>query len=101
MNFAIERLDAFFWPDRPNIQSRGKLARRAPGKRAMNGRYSRRSTSSALSQFKLTVLEYAVHLGATKACREFNVPRSTFCRWKQKYENGGRTGLYRKKTCRQ
>ena len=48
-------------------------------------------------RFKLAVLEYAIHLGATKSCREFNVPGSTFYRWKQKYENGGRTGLYRKK----
>ena len=29
-------------------------------------------------RLKLEVLEYASHLGVTKACREFNVPRSTF-----------------------
>ena len=48
-------------------------------------------------RFKLTVLEYANHVGVTKACREFNVSRSTFYCWKQKYDNEGRSGLYRKK----
>ncbi|MFC1922836.1 helix-turn-helix domain-containing protein [Chloroflexota bacterium] len=48
-------------------------------------------------RFKLAVLEYAHHIGVTKACREFNIPRSTFYRWKQKYDNEGRSGLYRKK----
>lgn len=48
-------------------------------------------------RFKLAVLEYANHLGATKACKEFNVPRSTFYNWKKKYDNEGRSGLYRKK----
>ena len=48
-------------------------------------------------RFKLAVLEYSNHLGATKACKEFNVPRSTFYNWKKKYDNEGRSGLYRKK----
>jgi transposase InsO family protein len=48
-------------------------------------------------RFKLVVLEYADHLGVTRACREFNVPRSTFYSWKQKYDHEGRAGLYRKK----
>ena len=48
-------------------------------------------------RFKLVVLEHANHFGVTKTCREFNVPRSTFYRWKQKYDNEGRSGLYRKK----
>lgn len=47
-------------------------------------------------RFKLTVLEYAKYLGVTKACREFNIPRSTFYGWKQTYEQEGRAGLYRK-----
>ena len=37
----------------------------------------------------LAVLEYARHFGVTEACREFNVPRSTFYRWKQSYELDG------------
>jgi transposase InsO family protein len=45
----------------------------------------------------LAVLELANHFGVVKACREFNVPRSTFYRWKQKYDKEGRSGLYRKK----
>jgi len=49
------------------------------------------------ARLKLVVLEYANHFGVTKACREFNVPRSTFYRWKQKYDKEGRSGLYRKK----
>jgi transposase InsO family protein len=48
-------------------------------------------------RFKLTVLEYAKYVDVTEACREFNVPRSTFYRWKEKYEHEGRAGLYRKK----
>ncbi len=48
-------------------------------------------------RLKLIVLEHANHFGVTEACREFNVPRSTFYRWKQKYDKEGRSGLYRKK----
>jgi transposase InsO family protein len=48
-------------------------------------------------RLKLVVLEFAGHLGVTKACREFNVPRSSFYRWKQKYEKGGESGLYRER----
>ena len=46
-------------------------------------------------RLKQVVLELAEHLGVTKACREFNVPRSSYYRWKQKYEKAGRSGLYR------
>jgi transposase len=49
-------------------------------------------------RLKLVVLEHANHFGVTKACREFNVPRSTFYRWKQKYDNEGRSGLYGKES---
>ena len=48
-------------------------------------------------RLKQAVLEYAKIIGVRKACREFNVPRSSFYRWKQKYEQEGRSGLYRKK----
>ena len=48
-------------------------------------------------RFKLTVLEIAQHIGVTKACQEFNIPRSSFYRWKKKYDRDGRAGLYRKK----
>ena len=48
-------------------------------------------------RFKLTVLEYAKYVDVIEACREFNVPRSTFYRWKEKYDQEGRVGLYRKK----
>ena len=37
-------------------------------------------------RLKLVVRELAHHLGVTKACREFDVPRSSYYRWKQKYE---------------
>ena len=37
-------------------------------------------------RLKLVVLEFADQLGVTKACREFNIPRASFYRWKQKYE---------------
>ena len=48
-------------------------------------------------RLKLVVLELADHLGVTKACREFYVPRSSFYRWKQKYEKAGRSGLFRER----
>jgi transposase InsO family protein len=48
-------------------------------------------------RLKLIVLEFANQFGVTKTCKEFNVPRSSFYRWKQRYENEGRSGLYRKK----
>jgi transposase InsO family protein len=48
--------------------------------------------------FKWTVLEYAtVCRTVIQACREFNVPRSTFYEWKKAYEKGGKAGLARKK----
>lgn len=48
-------------------------------------------------RFKVVVLEYAKHVGVTTACKEFNVPRSTFYNWKQKYDHDGRAGLTRRK----
>lgn len=48
-------------------------------------------------RFILAVLEYANHFGVRKTCREFNVARSSFYRWKKKYDQEGRSGLYRKK----
>lgn len=48
-------------------------------------------------RLKLVVLELADHLGVRKACEEFNVRRSTFYRWKKKYDKEGRSGLFRKK----
>jgi len=47
-------------------------------------------------RFKLLILDLAEHSGVTKTCREFNVPRSSFCRWKKKYGQEGSSGLYRK-----
>jgi transposase InsO family protein len=46
-------------------------------------------------RLKVVVLELAQDLGVTKACQEFDVPRASFYRWKQKYEKAGRSGLYR------
>src|SRR6185295_14710854 len=48
-------------------------------------------------RLKLVVLEHADHFGVTNACKEFNIPRSSFYCWKQKYEKEGRFGLYRNK----
>lgn len=36
---------------------------------------------------KLVVLKHANHFGVTKTYREFNSPRSTYYRWKHRYEN--------------
>ncbi len=48
-------------------------------------------------RLKLVVLDFAKNIGVTKACIEFNIPRSTFYEWKKKYDTGRRSGLYRKK----
>ena len=48
-------------------------------------------------RYMLVVLELACQLGVTKTCKEFDVPRSTYYRWKKKYDEEGRSGLYRKK----
>ena len=48
-------------------------------------------------RLKLVVLEFAQDWGVNKACREFEVPRSSFYRWKQKYEKAGQAGLYRER----
>ena len=47
---------------------------------------------------KLIILEYAREIGNdSKACREFNVSRSTFYYWKKAFKEGGKDGLRRKK----
>ena len=48
-------------------------------------------------RFKIVVLDPAEHFGVTKTRRDFKVPRSTFYRWKKKYDQEGSSGLYRKK----
>ena len=48
-------------------------------------------------RLKLMVLDLASNLNVTKACKEFNVPRSTFYEWKKSYDQEGVSGLYRKK----
>jgi transposase len=48
-------------------------------------------------RLELIVLELAEYIGVEKACKEFEIPRSTFYRWKQKFEQQGPDGLYRKK----
>jgi len=49
-------------------------------------------------RFKWIVLEFAREIGSvTKACREFDVPRSTFYEWKKAYDKEGKAGLARKK----
>ena len=47
---------------------------------------------------KLLVLEFAKAIGsATKACQEFDIPRSSFYDWKKAYDQEGKAGLLRKK----
>jgi len=48
-------------------------------------------------RLKLVVLEFAQDWGVIKTCREFEVPRSSFYRWKQKYQKAGESGLYRER----
>ena len=35
-------------------------------------------------RFKILILDLTEHTSVTKTCREFNVPRSSFYRWKKK-----------------
>ncbi|KPJ58472.1 MAG: hypothetical protein AMJ46_14165 [Latescibacteria bacterium DG_63] len=47
---------------------------------------------------KMVVLEYARLAGSvTEACREFEVPRSSFYFWKKSFDAEGRSGLVRKR----
>ena len=47
---------------------------------------------------KLLVLEYARGIGNNaEACRDFNIPDSSFYEWKKAYEKEGKAGLRRKK----
>ena len=48
-------------------------------------------------RFKLFVLDLAEDSSVTRICREYNVPRSSFYRWKKRYDQEGPSGLYRKK----
>lgn len=48
-------------------------------------------------RFKRAVLEYAKHFGVKESCDEFEVPKSTFFCWKNKYDTEGESGLDRKK----
>ena len=47
--------------------------------------------------FKFNVLEYGKIFGATEACKDFNVARSSYYYWKDKFDSEGKAGLYRKK----
>ena len=47
---------------------------------------------------RYVILEYAKDIGNVKrACSDFDVPRSSFYRWKEAYCAEGKTGLLRKK----
>jgi len=48
-------------------------------------------------RFKLLVLDLAEDSSVTRICREYNVPRSSFYRWKKRFDQEGPSGLYRKK----
>ena len=47
---------------------------------------------------KMVILEYARLCGnVTKACREFEIPRSSFYKWKKAFDVRGKASLARKK----
>ncbi len=49
-------------------------------------------------RLKMLILESAETVGNTaKECREWDVPRSTFYRWKKAYAREGEVGLVRKR----
>ena len=47
--------------------------------------------------FRVAVLEYAKNNCVTQTCQGLKVPRSSFYHWKKKYDQEGRSGLYREK----
>jgi hypothetical protein len=47
-------------------------------------------------RLKWVGVELADHVGVAKAGREFNLPGSSFYRWKQKYQKAGPSGMYEK-----
>jgi len=49
------------------------------------------------ARLMLLVIELAKELGVTKVCKEYDVPRSTFYRWRKRYEEEGLAGLSNKK----
>jgi transposase len=49
-------------------------------------------------QRKIFLLKYAKAIGsATKVCKDFNIPRSSFYDWKKAYDKDGEAGLLRRK----
>ena len=47
-----------------------------------------------IAQVRLRVLDYAKKIGNVKAtCQYFGTPRSTFYKWKVRYDNEGESGL--------
>ncbi len=50
-----------------------------------------------MARFRYIILEYSRGRNISKACREFNIPRSTFYNWRKRYDEEGPSGLYRKK----
>ncbi len=48
-------------------------------------------------RYKIGIIEYACVAGVMNTCREFQVSRSTFYVWKNKYNQDGKAGLNRKK----
>ena len=47
--------------------------------------------------FRVAVLEIAQDRSVTQTCQDFKVPRSSFYRWKKRYDQEDRSGLYHKK----
>ena len=49
-------------------------------------------------QFKLRVLRFAEEYGkVNKTCELFNISKTSFYKWKKRYEEHGEKGLMRKK----
>jgi len=49
------------------------------------------------ARFRYSVITYAKYVGVTKACQEFEYPRSSFYYWKKRYDEEGPSGLYPRK----
>ena len=48
---------------------------------------------------KMVILKYARLFGnVAKTCYEFEIPRSSFYKWKKAFDVGGKAGLSRNKT---
>ena len=64
----------------------------------MNQEVERAVKSILREKFKKMIVEYGQVAKPKEICEDFNVSKSTYYLWRQKYNSEGMSGLKRKKT---